>query len=331
MLGAGLTSVVIKTKQPLRLLDEAALSAHGAIDIGGARSLSWLGVPILAGERVIGVIALESGERNAYSESDERLLSTLAAEHGRRARERAPVRRDEAAAGGDRCSARRAGDHQRDSARRSPSQLEFQAIVELVGERIRELFTSRLVDIALYDPATGNARLPLLGGDGKRTRATPIPLGKGLTSRILTSRRPAASRDQRGGQTCSARSGGRTKTRTESWLGVPILAGDRVIGVIALERPSHNAYNEADERLLSTLASSMGVALENARLFDETKRLLAETDERAAELAIINSVQEGLAEQLDMQAMYDLVGDKIQEIFDAQVVDIGILDSATRA
>ncbi len=58
----------------------------------------------------------------------------------------------------------------------------------------------------------------------------------------------------------------------------------------------------------------------------ETKRLLAETDERAAELAIINSVQQGLAEKLDMQAMYDLVGDKIQEIFDAQVVDIGIYD-----
>ena len=70
----------------------------------------------------------------------------------------------------------------------------------------------------------------------------------------------------------------------------------------------------------------MGVALENARLFGETKRLLTETDERAAELAIINEVQRGLAERLDMQAMYDVVGDKIQEIFDAQVVDIGIVD-----
>ena len=70
----------------------------------------------------------------------------------------------------------------------------------------------------------------------------------------------------------------------------------------------------------------MGVALENARLFDETKRLLTETNERAAELALINDVQRGLSEQLDIQAMYDLVGDKIQAIFDAQVVDIGIFD-----
>ena len=71
---------------------------------------------------------------------------------------------------------------------------------------------------------------------------------------------------------------------------------------------------------------SLSVALDNARLFDETQRLLTETNERAAELAIINSVQQGLAENLDMQSMYDLVGDKITEIFDAHSVDIGLYD-----
>ena len=53
---------------------------------------------------------------------------------------------------------------------------------------------------------------------------------------------------------------------------------------------------------------------------------MTETNERAAELAIINSVQDGLAAKLDMQAMYELVGEKIQEIFDAHSVDIGIYD-----
>ena len=51
----------------------------------------------------------------------------------------------------------------------------------------------------------------------------------------------------------------------------------------------------ADIRLLETLANSMSVALENARHFDETQRLLKETEQRNAELAVINSVQEGLA------------------------------------
>ncbi len=115
---------------------------------------------------------------------------------------------------------------------------------------------------------------------------------------------------------------------SQSWLGVPILTGARVTGALVVEDERPDAFDDADERILATLASSMGVALENARLFSETKRLLAETDERAAELAIINGVQAGLAQQLDMQTMYDLVGDKIQEIFDAQVVDIGLVDRA---
>ncbi len=56
-------------------------------------------------------------------------------------------------------------------------------------------------------------------------------------------------------------------------------------------------------------------ALENARLFDETQRLLKETEQRNAELAVINSIQQGLAAKLNFQAIVDLVGDKLREVF----------------
>src|SRR5262249_23248873 len=78
--------------------------------------------------------------------------------------------------------------------------------------------------------------------------------------------------------------------------------------------------------LLQTLANSMSVALENARLFDETQRLFKESEQRAAELAIINRVQEGLAAQLDFRAIIDLVGDKIAEIFGTQDISISLYD-----
>ena len=54
-----------------------------------------------------------------------------------------------------------------------------------------------------------------------------------------------------------------------------------------------------------------------------------ETRQRNAELALINSVQDAIAGELDTQAIYDAVGDRIQEIFDAQVVNIRTLDEAT--
>ena len=63
-----------------------------------------------------------------------------------------------------------------------------------------------------------------------------------------------------------------------------------------------HAFDQNNLRLLVTLTNSMTVALENARLFDETQRLLKETEQRAAELAIINSVQQGLASKLDFQS-----------------------------
>ena len=80
-----------------------------------------------------------------------------------------------------------------------------------------------------------------------------------------------------------------------------------------------HAFSESDQQLLETLAGSLSVALENARLVHETRQ-------RNAELALINSVQDAIAGELDPQAIYDAVGDRIQEIFDSQIVDIGTLD-----
>ena len=92
------------------------------------------------------------------------------------------------------------------------------------------------------------------------------------------------------------------------------------IGVISLQNVDReHAFTETDQRLLTTLAGSLSVALDNARLIHETRQ-------RNAELALINSVQAAIAGELDPQAIYDLVGDKIQEVFDAQVVFIAMLD-----
>jgi hypothetical protein len=104
---------------------------------------------------------------------------------------------------------------------------------------------------------------------------------------------------------------------------VPIISGDRMTGSLLLENHEReHAFGESEVRLLQTVASSMGVALENARLFDETQRLLKETEQRAAEMAVINSIQQGIAAELNFQAIVDLVGDKLREVLKTD--DIGI-------
>jgi GAF domain-containing protein/CheY-like chemotaxis protein len=331
--GEGLTAKVIRERKAMRFGTLAdAVEAGGAMnkvyaegeEVSPGWDESWLGVPIIAGSTAIGAVVLSNEAQHVFSESDERVVSTVAASMGvalENARlfgetKRLLTETDERAA--ELAIVNEIGEA-------LASELDFQAIVDLVGDRIGQIFTAGSIDIALHDAAAGMLNFPYSTTDGQRVQAAPLHLGEGLTSKILTSRRPLriGTIDE------SVEHGAlwrEDEERANSYLGVPILAHDRAIGTIALITPEAQAYDEADERLLSTLGSNMGVALENARLFDETKRLLAETDERAAELAILNSVQEGLAQNLDMQAMYDLVGDKIQEIFEAQVVDIGIFD-----
>src|SRR5437870_5189015 len=116
----------------------------------------------------------------------------------------------------------------------------------------------------------------------------------------------------------------------KSAVQVPLVAGDQARGAICLFDMDHeHAFSDSDVRLLQTLANSMSVALENARLFDETQRLLKETEQRNAELAIINSVQAALAAELNIQGIYDTVGDKIREIFSNRHMGIRVYDAKT--
>ena len=102
-----------------------------------------------------------------------------------------------------------------------------------------------------------------------------------------------------------------------SGLWVPMLREGNAIGAFCVARPEAGAFDEKKIKLLQTFADQATIAIENVRLFTETQRLLKETEQRAAELAIINSVQDGLASKLDVQAIYNLVGDKIRDIFRA--------------
>ena len=318
-----MTSTVLRTGRPLRLSTVEEQQAAGAIDVGGTNTMSWLGVPIPAGDRVIGVVGFENIAAHAYSEADERLLATLASSMGvalENARlfdetKRLLTETDERAAELAIINGVQQG---------LAAELDLQAMYDLVGDKIQEIFDAQVVDIGIFDHERGMISYPYTIERGVRFPDEPTPISF-FARQLIATGEPVRVDD-----VSTLAPGVVTVTQGEaakSMLMAPLIAGGDVRGRISLQNlDKTHAFSEADSRLLSTIASSLGVALENVRLFDETRRLLTETDERAAELAIINGVQQGLAAELDLQAMYDLVGDKIQEIFDAQVVDIAILD-----
>ena len=298
----------------------------------GEEPKAALFVPLIVGDEAKGVISLQNiDDPNAFGEAEIRLLSTLAGslsvalENARLFDEtrRLLAETDERAAELSIINSVQEGLAQ---------QLEMQAMYELVGDKIQEIFDAQVVDIGIFDFEAGLVRYPYTIERGVRFPDEPMPIG-GFSFEVVQARQPIMVNEDVD-VWLAARGHSGTPVQGEparSVLFVPLVVGNEVRGRISLQNlDREGAFSESDLRLLATIAASLSVALENARLFAETRRLLAETGERAKELAIINAVQQGLASELEMQAMYDLVGDKIQEVFDVQSLYLGILDDTTR-
>ena len=99
----------------------------------------------------------------------------------------------------------------------------------------------------------------------------------------------------------------------------PLFAGEAVRGVICVWRAAGVPFDDHDLQFLVDLALQAAVAMENARLF-------AESQQRAAELDTVNTVSQQLAGKLDVDALIELVGEKITAVFDADISYVALLD-----
>ncbi len=80
-LGQGLTSIVIRTRQPLMIIEDTVNRAKslGALITSDKVALSWLGVPMQIGGEVVGAIVVQDTEQeHRFDDDDLRLLTTLA-------------------------------------------------------------------------------------------------------------------------------------------------------------------------------------------------------------------------------------------------------------
>ncbi|HEX8740909.1 MAG TPA: GAF domain-containing protein [Casimicrobiaceae bacterium] len=321
-----------RTKKPLVINTVAEARAMGITTAPGTDdSKSMMRVPIVSADRMLGTISIENYEReNAFTDSDVRLLTTIAASLGS-ALDNARLF-DETQRLLKETEQRNAELAIINSVQAAlAAELNIQGIYDAVGDKIREIFGKRDIGIRVYDPATNLVHYPYTYENGKRIAIDSEPLHKGFTSHVLRTRETLIVNE--GMAEAVRRYGSSTVPGTameKSAVHVPLIAGDQARGSICLtDSEREHAFSESDVRLLQTLANSMSVALENARLFNETQRLLKETEQRNAELAIINSVQAALAAELNIQGIYDAVGDKIREIFGNRDMSIRVYDPAT--
>ncbi|MEZ0395986.1 MAG: PAS domain S-box protein [Anaerolineales bacterium] len=271
----GISGYVIRTATPLRIGD--ALNDPGAptpVHYGSDRpSRAYLCVPLRIGERVIGAMSVQSYQPEAYTTEDEALLKMLAA-YAAPAIENARLLEDE---------------------RRRLAELEFLhesslAISNLldsaeIGSRLVEIFDRHLgwrhAAIQLRDEIGQTLRLVAFSRAGlspeeqaavqARFEQSVNLLGHGLCGL-------AASRGEiiRSGDVHAHAEYIETYPGIHSGLYVPLKIGQRIIGCITVESEAFDAFSERDERLLTTLASQIAIAFENAHLYQTVQEELLE-------------------------------------------------------
>ena len=109
-----------------------------------------------------------------------------------------------------------------------------------------------------------------------------MPLGEGLNSWVVTHHEPLLINSVADELRIGVKAVADTKP-TESWLGVPMIARDRVVGVISVESFKKNAFTNDDLLLLTAIANQAGVAIENQRLYKDLEGLTYALEARVME------------------------------------------------
>jgi len=207
-------------------------------------------------------------------------------------------------------------------------ELNMQSIYELVGNKLSDVMHTLDIDIRIFSPETKQVFYPYVRDQGKVIDVKPSPM-RGMSKHVYETGKTLIINEKLDEKMEELGSTTLPGTQIEkSFMAVPIMVSQKPLGMVSISNyEKENAFSDSDARLLQTVVSAMSVALENARLFDETTRLLKETEQRTAELGVINSVQEGLVREMNIAAIYELVGKRLCDLFpDTQTLIIRTFD-----
>lgn len=292
----GLTGWVLEHGKSLFILDMDLDTTVPRVHFGyGEHVRSLMAVPMHRGQKVVGVISVQSYTPNAYTQEHLELLELISAQ--------AMVAMENI--------------WLFESSQRQLRELQVlnavaQAAVEATSQdELIERATSLVgatffpvhFGVLLVDEETQTLRFhpSYRGLPGKMA---PIPLGEGITGWVVLTGEP-----RRVGDTTLDPDYLRRSDDTRSELCVPLRAGDKVLGVLNAESAEKDAFSEADERLLMTVAGQLTTALERLRLFNETREAL----ERERRLnAVAHIISSELNEERILSQVVSLAGELIQ-------------------
>jgi GAF domain-containing protein/CheY-like chemotaxis protein len=265
------------------------------------------GVPVVAGDELVGVLSLNLERGRTFGADDLALLLTFASQAAvavRNARLFAEARARSAAA-----------EAVAEMGRVLAQALDADLVAPRIADNILALLGACASGLYRVDPDTGDLAALALSGDvgAHADRPLSFPSEHGLVGLAVRERRllttPNLLTDDRVVFTPEARARvGRASFRAA--LAVPLVVKDAVIGVLAVGHREGHTFTSDEVRLAQTFADQAALALGNARLF-------AEVTARRREAEELTRVARMLAESLDLSEVGRRVVDSVLPLFRA--------------
>ncbi|HEU4923081.1 MAG TPA: GAF domain-containing protein, partial [Burkholderiales bacterium] len=146
----------------------------------------------------------------------------------------------------------------------------------------------------------------------------------GATARMILERQAVQVPDLREGDAYRAGQVGAVKwiemSGARSFLAVPLLKEGQVIGSISIYRPEVRPFSQEQIRLVSTFAAQAVIAIENVRLFNETKEALERQTATSDILKVISS------SPTELQPVFDTILEKAMHLCGAHLGFLGLYD-----
>ena len=193
--------------------------------------------------------------------------------------------------------------------------------LEALYQQMRRVTVAESFYVALYDAQTQILRFPLFISRGEPFEVAPQQLRDkgGLAAEVINTRQTLHLTDVARPEVAAAHEivwVGPLDTR--SYLGIPLILHDQVIGVLSVQSADPDVYSPEDVRLLETIAAQVAITIENARLFDDARDALRREQQ-------LNNLARALTSTLDVHQVLVKVVELSVNLLDADSGSLSLL------
>jgi phosphoserine phosphatase RsbU/P len=195
--------------------------------------------------------------------------------------------------------------------------LDLNTLLQRVAEMLKRVMDYEVFAILLLNEKTQELRVRFqVGHPPDVADRIHIKVGQGVTGKAVELREPVLVNDVRSEENFINSAPG-----VRSELAVPLIAKNKVIGVLDVEAAQPGAFNAEHVRLLTLFGSRIAIGIENARLYTKVSR-------QARQLALLTEISRELTSILNVDQLLKRIADLLTRIIDYQMFSILLLDAS---